>query len=94
MIETSTSLADLLTLLFCEGVFRSAGIVAVAWRRAGHVGSGGGPLIFFQGQFETLAERRVQSITGIRQDAAKTHTGRDGTIDFPRQPVYPGLPAV
>ena len=48
MIETSTSLADLLTLLFCEGVFRIAGIVAVAWRRAGHVGSGGGPLFFFK----------------------------------------------
>ena len=38
VIETSTSLADLFTLLFCEGVFRSAGIVAVAWRMAGKVG--------------------------------------------------------
>ena len=31
---------------------------------------------------EPLAERRAQPITGIRQDAAKAHTGRHGTIDF------------
>ena len=30
----------------------------------------------------------------VLDGAAKTHTGRDGTIDFPRQPIYPGLPAV
>ena len=31
---------------------------------------------------EPLAERRAQPITGIRQHAAKAHTGRDGTIDL------------
>src|SRR5262249_21940343 len=29
-----------------------------------------------------LAERRAQPITGIRQDAAKTYTGRDDAIDL------------
>src|ERR1700719_628938 len=31
---------------------------------------------------EPLTERRAQPITGIRQHAAKAHTGRDGTIDL------------
>jgi hypothetical protein len=37
------------------------------------------------GQFagrESLAERRALPITGIRQDAAKTYTGRDDTIQL------------
>src|SRR5262245_14423436 len=37
------------------------------------------------GQFascEPLAERRTQPITGVRYDAAKAHTGCDGTIDL------------
>src|SRR5262249_61812591 len=31
---------------------------------------------------EPLTKRRAQPITGIRQHAAKAHTGRDGTIDL------------
>src|SRR6516162_4538938 len=31
---------------------------------------------------EPVTERRAQPITGIRQHAAKAHTGRDGTIDL------------
>ena len=31
---------------------------------------------------ERLAERRAHPVTGIRQNAAKAYTGRDGTIDL------------
>src|SRR5262249_40568130 len=36
---------------------------------------------------EPLTERRAQPITGIRQHAAKAHTGRDRTIDLRPSPL-------
>ena len=40
---------------------------------------------------EPLTERRAQPITGIRQHAAKAHTGRDGTIDLRETLARPTL---
>src|SRR5580692_6082041 len=50
---------------------------------------------------EPVAERRAQPIPGIRQDAAKTHTGRGCPIDLrqgdlrlgSRRPISAGTPA-